>query len=211
MLTIYLLTWSGIILAQLAPGPNLVAIASAAMAHGRRTAYFIVFGIAVGTFIWSVAAATGLGVLIKAFPSSMTLLKLLGGGFLMYLGLRAMRKVLRGTTDLPIAKGTGHLSHRRAWVRGFIVVITNPETALMWVSVDAYLSEHKLNSLHTLAFGPLSVLSGVIIYWTFAYLFSTGVATEGYKRFSLWFEIAFALAFFALGLSFLLSLFVAAK
>ncbi|MEM8563294.1 MAG: LysE family translocator [Pseudomonadota bacterium] len=211
MLETYLLTWSGIILAQLAPGPNLVAVASAALAHGRRTALYIVFGIAVGTFLWSIAAATGLGELIKAFPSSMTALKLLGGGFLMYLGLRAMRKVIKGTTDLPIALDDNPMSTHRAWLRGLIVVITNPETALMWVSVDAYLNDHKLSAIDTLAFGPLSVLSGAVVYLTFAYLFSTGVATEGYKRFSLWFEAAFALAFFALGASFLLTLFTHVK
>ena len=44
-------------------------------------------------------------------------------------------------------------------------------------------------------------MSGLIIYGTYAYLFSTGVAMRGYSRFSHWFEGIFAATFGAMGVS----------
>jgi threonine/homoserine/homoserine lactone efflux protein len=46
MLTIYSVTLLGVIAAQISPGPNLIAVASVALAQGRRTALFVVTGVA---------------------------------------------------------------------------------------------------------------------------------------------------------------------
>ena len=54
MLTIYLVTLLGVIAAQVSPGPNLVAVASVALAQGRQAALFVVTGVASGMLVWSV-------------------------------------------------------------------------------------------------------------------------------------------------------------
>ena len=58
-----------------------------------------------------------------------------------------------------------------------------------------------LSAWHLLAFGPMGALSGLIIYETYACLFSTGIAMRGYSRFSRWFEGIFAATFGAMGVS----------
>ena len=74
MLVAYALTWLGVVAAQASPGPNLAAVASVALAQGRRPALFVVTGIASGMLVWSLATALGLGALIEAFPASLLLL-----------------------------------------------------------------------------------------------------------------------------------------
>ncbi|MEM6616036.1 MAG: LysE family transporter [Pseudomonadota bacterium] len=80
MISIFLLTWLGVLAAQIAPGPNLAAVASVGLAQGRRPALFIVASISSGMFVWSAATALGLGALIEAYPLSLVLLKIVGGG-----------------------------------------------------------------------------------------------------------------------------------
>lgn len=199
MLTAYLLTWLGVLAAQASPGPNLAAVASVGLAQGRRPALFVVLGIASGMLAWSLATALGLGALIVAFPTSLTLLKLLGGSYLLFLGLKAARATLRGGGPSAITPDARPLTDSEAWRRGLLVLLTNPKAALMWAAVASFLLGQGLSALHVLGFGPLGALSGLAIYGAYALLFSTGVAMQVYGRFARWLEGAFATAFGAMG------------
>ncbi len=205
MIAIFALTWAGVLAAQIAPGPNLAAVASIGLAQGRRPALFVVAGIASGMLVWSLATALGLGALIKAFPASLLLLKLAGGGYLLYLGLKAARAIVRGDANSKIKPDERAIGDAAAWRRGVLVLLTNPKSALMWAAVASFLFGQGLGAREVLAFGPLGALSGLVIYGAYAYLFSTGLAMRGYARFSRWFEGLFAAAFGAMGASLLWS------
>ena len=75
--------------------------------------------------VWSLATALGLGALIGAFPASLTLLKLLGGGHLLFLGLKAGRAAVRGGGASAIVPDARPLSDGEAWRRGLLVLLTN--------------------------------------------------------------------------------------
>lgn len=201
MLTAYLLTWLGVMAAQASPGPNLAAVASVGLAWGRRPALLVVTGIASGMLVWSSVTALGLGALIEAFPSSLTLLKLLGGGYLLLLGTKAARATVRGGAPSAIAPDARPLSDGEAWRRGLLVLLTNPKAALMWAAVASFLFGQGLGASHVLGFGPLGALSGLVIYGAYALLFSTGFAMRAYARFARWLEGFFAAAFGAMGAS----------
>ncbi len=199
MLTIYALTWIGVLAAQISPGPSLAAVASVGLAQGRCPALFVVLGISSGMLVWSFLTAMGLGVVLQAFPASLLLLKIFGGGYLLYLGLKAARSTLRGGGTAAFKPDDRVLSDSAAWKRGVLVVLTNPKAALMWAAVASFLFGQGLSAWHVLAFGPMGAASGFVIYGTYALLFSTGVAIRGYSRFSRWFEGVFAAAFGAMG------------
>ena len=201
MLTIYLVTLLGVIAAQVSPGPNLVAVASVALAQGRRAALFVVTGVASGMLVWSVLTALGLGALIEAFPKSLLMLKLIGGGFLLFLGIKAARAAIQSRATATISPDNQSLSNVAAWRRGLWVLLTNPKAALMWAAVASFLFGHGLGPLQVLIFGPIGAISGLVIYGTYAMLFSTDMAMRGYSRFAKWFEGLFAAAFSAMGVS----------
>ena len=71
----------------------------------------------------------------------------------------------------------------------------------MWAAVASFLFGHGLSAQHVLAFGPIGAISGLVIYGTYAMLFSTEIAMRGYSRFAKWFEGVFAAAFSAMGAS----------
>ncbi|GIT88051.1 MULTISPECIES: LysE family translocator [Roseobacter] len=201
MFSIYALTWLGVLAAQIAPGPNLAAVASVGLAQGRRPALFVVTGISSGMLVWSMATALGLGVLVEAFPLSLLFLKFLGGSYLLFLGIKAARATLKGGGKTTFAPDARPLTDALAWRRGVLVLLTNPKAALMWAAVASFLFGQGLSAWHVLAFGPMGALSGLVIYGTYAWLFSTGAAMRGYSRFARWFEGLFAAAFGAMGAS----------
>ena len=198
MLQAFFVTWLGVCAAQASPGPNLMAVADAALGQGRRSALLVVSGIASGSLLWALLTALGLGALFEVYPILLTVLKFAGGGYLLYMGLRALWAIRKGQGML-LATGTGQLSDFAAWRRGFVVVMTNPKAALMWSAIATFLFGAGLTQWQVLAFGPVVAISALAIYGTYGMLFSTGMAMSVYDRFARAIQAVFGVAFGALG------------
>ena len=95
ILETFAVTWIGVVAAQASPGPNLAAVASIALGDGRRPALFAVLGIGIGMLVWAVSAALGLSAILEAFPLSLVLLRLVGGAYLIWLAIKAVRPIPR--------------------------------------------------------------------------------------------------------------------
>ncbi|MEF2071653.1 LysE family translocator [Consotaella aegiceratis] len=199
MLSAFLAALVGVCAAQAAPGPNTIAVASAGLGQGRRAAFFVVLGIASGVLVWAAAVAFGLSALFKLVPMALTIMKILGGLYLLYIAVRAFQASLRGG-GTKAAREAGRLTAAAAWRRGFLVVMTNPKAALMWCAVAMFLFGLGLTSTQVLAFGPVGALSALTIYGLYAFLFSTEVATRLYGRFARGVEALMGAAFGAFGL-----------
>ncbi|MEM9332856.1 MAG: LysE family translocator [Pseudomonadota bacterium] len=198
MLDAYLITLFGVMAAQASPGPNLVAVASVSLSQGRKKGLFVVSGVASGMLIWSVATAYGLATVLEVFPYSLTAMRLIGGGYLLWLALKGLRAVFQ---DAPgtINPSKSELTNLQAWMRGLLVLLTNPKAVMMWAAVATFLFGAGLTAEQVLLFGPLGAISGFVIYGAYAFLFSTDLANRGYRKFSRWIELIFSASFGALG------------
>lgn len=198
MLEAYILTLAGVVAAQASPGPNLIAVASVSLSQGRKTGLFVVAGVSSGMLVWSLATAYGLATVLALFPWSLTAMRIVGGSYLLWLAFKGIRAALKNEPG-SIKAAAEPLSNGQAWLRGFLVLLTNPKAVMMWAAVATFLFGAGLTPAQVLAFGPIGALSGLIIYGGYALLFSTGFATRTYWRFSRWIELAFGAAFGALG------------
>ncbi|MBX2836304.1 MAG: LysE family translocator [Gammaproteobacteria bacterium] len=194
MFEAFAITLVGVVAAQASPGPNLIAVASAALGQGRVSALLVTLGISTGMLFWAVAVSFGLGALFVQYPMSLTLLKLIGGSYLIWLAVRALMSVARGG-DVVISANNHPHSRLRSWLHGIAVVLTNPKAALMWSAVATYLFGANLTTAQVALFGPVGAVSGLLIYGSYAFLFSTGSATVLYQRFSQGVETLFAASF----------------
>lgn len=199
MISIYALTWLVVIATQSTPGPNLAAVASVGLAQGRRPALFTVTGICSGMIFWSVASTCGLSAIIEVVPYSLFALKFVGGLYLLFLGYKAAQRALRGGAATRFEANAPSLSDAQAWQRGLLVLLTNPKAALMWITVASFLFGQGFSAWQVLVVGPMGALSGSVIYGTYAWLFSTGVAMRGYSQYASGFESVFAVAFGFMG------------
>ena len=199
MIYTFFIVWLGVMAVQASPGPNMFAVAETALSSGRRPAFFVVLGIGTGSMLWSVLAALGMGALFSAIPPLLTALKFLGGAYLLYMGWRGLRAAWRGIEAKVTAGNRPKLTAPAAWRRGFIVVMTNPKAAMMWVAITTLLYGAGMGNVQVLAFGPVTATSALAIYGFYAWLFSTGAATRGYSRFWRWIDAAFGTAFGAFG------------
>ena len=189
----------GVLLAQAAPGPNLMAVASTALGSGRKAGLGAAAGVATGVFVWAILFTFGISALFSSVPQAITLMKLAGGAYLIYLGSKALLAAWRGSEGRLSASGT-RTSPLAALRQGMLVVLTNPKAAMMWVAVSSFLAATQMTPVQFLISGFCISLSAMMIYGTYAVLFSTGLAMKTYIRFSRLFEAAFGAVFGAAGM-----------
>jgi threonine efflux protein len=198
MISAFVAALIGVMAAQASPGPNMMAVAGAALKQGRGAALLVVSGIASGSLVWAALTAFGLGELFRRMPQLLTALMFLGGAYLLWLALRSLRSAWRGSAA-AIAANAETLSPWAAWRRGLLVVLTNPKAALMWSAIATFLFGAGLPMVAVLAFGPLVAITATLIYGSYGLLFSSRLAGHVYGRFARFIELVFGAAFGALG------------
>lgn len=132
------------------PGPSLLFTIGRALSVGRRDALLTVVGNAFGLLGQSALVAVGLGAVLAASSTAYTIVKLLGGGYLVYLGIQAIRHrhalatalqsadaaSLDDATGMP-PRGTTAMAPtaRRSLAQGVLVGITNPKSLVFLSSL----------------------------------------------------------------------------
>lgn len=119
----------------LSPGPNFFATAYTATAQNRRTGLFVALGIAVGTSVWATGSLMGLGILFQHAAWLYMAVKIIGGLYLIYTGIR-MVMTARQSLAQPDATSPDLTSGRAFW-RGLIVDLSNPKAAIFFTSLFA--------------------------------------------------------------------------
>lgn len=128
----------------LSPGPGVVMTLSNALRSGRRGTLGGILGIAAGALVVAAISATGLGVLLATSAKAFTVLKFIGAGYLVYLGIRFWR-----APALNLALTTDHESDRfaRRFAEGVTMQLTNPKVVLFFLSIFPQFIDPDLNYL----------------------------------------------------------------
>jgi threonine/homoserine/homoserine lactone efflux protein len=117
------------------PGPSFVMVARTAVSSSRSDGVAAALGMGAGGVLFAVAALLGLQAFLLAVPSLYLVLKVLGGLYLAYLGLRIWRSAKE-----PISV-VGVISERTSKLKslgsGFTTQVSNPKTAIVYASVFA--------------------------------------------------------------------------
>jgi threonine/homoserine/homoserine lactone efflux protein len=115
------------------PGPSVLFVVGRALAYGRRTALATVSGNAAGNYLVAVCVAFGVGTLVQRSAQAFTVVRLVGAGYLIWLGVRAWRH--RKTLATAFAGSAPQRSDRRAMREGFVVGVTNPKALILFGAV----------------------------------------------------------------------------
>ncbi|MFE7845793.1 LysE family translocator [Microbacterium sp. NPDC057407] len=115
------------------PGPSVLFTIGRALALGRIGGLLSVLGNALGLLPVIALVALGVGGIVAQSVVLFTIVKVVGAGYLVYLGVQAIRHRNRAA-----AEASGSVVPRSAWRQlgeGFLVGITNPKTIAFFVAV----------------------------------------------------------------------------
>ncbi len=134
----HLVTLAGIALALLlvamSPGPAFIVVSQQALARSRSAGVATALGVSIGSVIWVVLVIVGIAVLMTKAAWLYGLMRLLGGAYLIYLGVQLWRGARVPLAEVPRHDAVGSTLWRGFW-RAILVQMLNPKAAVFFGSV----------------------------------------------------------------------------
>ena len=127
-------TWAAFVAASavllVIPGPTILLVVSYALGRGWKVAAPVATGVALGDLTAMTLSMLGVGALLASSAALFTVLKWLGAGYLVWLGVRLWRA--GSTLDAeariePVAAG-------RMLVHAWLVTMLNPKSIVFFVA-----------------------------------------------------------------------------
>jgi threonine/homoserine/homoserine lactone efflux protein len=113
------------------PGPSVLFTISRALTVGRRAALLTVVGNETGLCVQVVAVAFGVGAVLERYAQVLTVVKLAGAAYLVFLGVQAVRH--RTSMAEALAANLPPVTPLRAIRDGFAVGVANPKSIVFLV------------------------------------------------------------------------------
>jgi len=165
--------WSFVVattLITLMPGPSLVTILMHAIDRGLGAALLTTLGVVAADAVLLVLAMSGLGALLYSSPLAFGLLKWLGIGYLVYLGVQQLR------TPVGDRLHAGKQSDR-PFMQGLGTTLLNPKIiGFLIVYFPQFLQHGRPVVPQLLLLGPVFLL---VVFVTFA---ACAVGAKGLRR-----------------------------
>lgn len=182
------------------PGPSFVMVARTAVSSSRADGICAALGMGVGGLAFATAALLGLHGLLLAVPSLYWVLKVAGGLYLAYLGLRIWLGARKPLISGAIDSASSATTTVRSFVLGLTTQVSNPKTAIVYASVFAAF----LPAASSLAFnlGVAGLVFAIEAGWyaLVALVLSSTRPRHAYLRYKAWIDRTAGGVMIALGL-----------
>ena len=111
------------------PGPNSLLVLTHGALHGHRKAVFTIGGSALGFTLLIALSMAGIGALLQASAHALTVLKVVGGAYLVWLGIQLWRApAIELRADAPTSDARGSALFRD----GLLTALSNPKALLFY-------------------------------------------------------------------------------
>ncbi len=151
----FLAAYAILFVAASSPGPAVAMLLGIATAQGRAPALVASAGIASGSILLNIATLLGVSILLSQYAWAMTILRLIGGAYLLYLAWGAFKKAANPPTIQ--AADVAQASFGKHFLAGFLLQVTNPKAIVFWIAIAAVGA--------TTGGGPLVVALFIIGAW----------------------------------------------
>lgn len=119
------------ILLNLTPGPDTAYILGRSIVQGREAGIASALGICVGSIFHSCAAALGLSAILATSAVAFAAIKLLGGAYLIFLGIKML---LDRRRQLSLPSNFRRRTTIAAFRQGVFTNVLNPKVALFFLA-----------------------------------------------------------------------------
>ncbi len=158
----------------LSPGSGAVLSMSHGLAYGVRSTTATIVGLQIGLAVILLVAGAGIGALLLASAVAFTVVKVLGAGYLLWLGWCQWRApVGDAAPGLAAASSDATLSVRQRVLRGALTNVTNPKGIVFMVAVlPQFIDPARPLWLQLLILLGTTIVADVVVMHGYAWLAS---------------------------------------
>ncbi len=189
------------ILLTIMPGPDNIFVLTESLTKGQRNGIAISLGLVSGIMIHTLAAATGLSIIIQQSAMAFSIIKYFGSAYLFYLAYQTIKDK---KTNVKLENNIGFEKSFFQLVRtGFLMNVLNPKVSLFFIALlPQFVSKSQVSvTLQMIILGFIFMIQALIIFILLSILsgkFSVYLNNSKFWKYTKWSKVVIL---FLLGLS----------
>ena len=181
--------------ALILPGPDFVAVVRSSMTRGTVAGLLTTVGVSAGLGLYASLSLIGLSAILIQYQWLAWLVRVLGGCYLIYLGIRL---ILARPQQIEVS-GQSAPSRGNALLFGFLVTLTNPKAIVLFASVFATAVNDQTPLWVMVLIVSLVVASSLVWYSIVSLFMSSSPVIRRFQHARHWIERAAGVCFVAIG------------
>ena len=200
------------LLAAASPGPDFVLVSQQTLSHGKKAGFMSSVGITLGLSVHIIYSAFGLAVVIANSATALWAIKIIGGGYLFYLGFKGLTSSKPQATNSCSSENTGdnkiqvkQFSSKKSIAVGFICNALNPKAPIYFVALFTLVLTPNMPLYQIAIYGIWMMCIQLGWFSTVVFLLSRPAINTKFKLMGHWIDRFFGVAMIALGFKILLT------
>ncbi|MEW6991365.1 LysE family translocator [Colwelliaceae bacterium 6441] len=187
------------LLAAASPGPDFVLVSQQTLNHGKKAGLLCSIGIALGLSIHIIYSALGLATIIANSTTALWVIKIVGGAYLLYLGLSGLRAKPKDNIS-----NNEHIIHAKSAFKtiglGFLCNALNPKAPIYFVALFTVVLSPDIPLNHLIIYGVWMMLIQLAWFSTVVFLLSRPGINQKFQAMGHWLDRVMGGAMVLLGL-----------
>lgn len=175
------------ILVSLPIGPVGISIVNKTLSRGRRAGFLAALGAMTADMIFSLIAVAGISFIVTFIEEKVTIFRILGGLFVIFIGVRIFREDPAGTyQETGRDTGVGFVDN---YLTTLLMVLSNPMTLLAYIAIFAGISYPPgTRFMEGPAVTVLSLITAAFAWWFSLTYYLDKFRSKVRLRFIFWFQ-----------------------
>nr|MBF0681517.1 LysE family transporter [Pseudomonas sp.] len=175
------------LLAVASPGPDFAVVVRESVTSGQRNGSWTALGVGSGILLHVGYSLLGIGLIVSQSIVLFNLFKWLAAGYLLYLGIQALR-ARPAATDMSGMDRNRPQTRRKAFAVGFVTNGLNPKATLFFLSLFTVVINPHTPLLVQALYGVYLAFATALWFCLVAWLFSRARVRAGFARMGHWFD-----------------------
>lgn len=187
------------LLALISPGPDFIMAVRNSLVYSKKTGLWTAVGFGLGISVHIFYCLAGLAVVISKSILIFNTIKLLGAGYLIYIGLKSLY-AKSSKLDVGKYKPKADISTFAAIKTGFLTNVLNPKATLFFLSLFTFVISPTTPFAIMLIIGGIMILNTILWFSLVAVLLSHKRVRAVFERFQNIFNKTFGGLLLVLGI-----------
>ena len=187
------------LLAAASPGPDFALVVRQSIQYGRNSGLWTSLGISLGLSIHILYSTAGLAAIIAHSVQWMTFIKLAGGSYLLFLGIKGLLSKPGRNGDIPSPGISTNGSPQRHIISGFLCNALNPKAPIYFLSLFTVILSPRMPLPALAIYGGWIMFLQLFWFSALAYLLAKDAIRGRLIKAGHWIDRIFGGAMLALG------------
>jgi len=153
------------VILSIMPGPDNIFVLTESITKGQRNGIAISIGLSFGVLMHTIAAATGLSIIIQKSAMAFSVLKYFGAAYLFYLAYKAIKEK-KTVINFDLTSRNESTRFLLLIRKGFLMNILNPKVSLFFIAfLPQFTTTSGINiTIQMIILGLIFMLQALLIF-----------------------------------------------